>query len=1060
MTNQLTSTCGTTSATLSAQQPGACATGQLNQIHDAPGCPAEQSQATSDYLRQIINHASHLLPAQGPITVFIHHNTLHAFEDLSFDAAVKKGAQVFGCQPYLTEDRYRQELSRGRIRFDELQDVLRDDLKKLAGVRVLNSSTLFDVRLAMLQYRRRSGPPAELLWYVAESDALRKVRPDVSSAVRGRLIAETRHWAMRDLRTATEVNSVPSRARAGLTQLFGRFGEARIEDWSDEVWESFALNALWQVCRDRVASMPAFDSPLPLPTRHRDLFRCATDVDVDLPVHELLIRFCAAFVDQGLARWELPRRDEGFFRAFRSLYGRGMAPDVCLEGLAEELTRLEREGLTPVACIRESLQFLGVPEDEWESYIAATLLALRGWGGIIRFLEEHEDRVVHPIPTGSLIEFLAVRLVLDRVSLAYHARTTIGFDGPLSKLRQHLQQVGPPLRATETQRAFAVFELAQVLGWTPQELLRLDATGWSGLLCAIEGFSDVERRRIFHLAYERRFYTQTLDALALHSKQPQPEPAKPRFQAVFCIDERQESIRRHIEEVAPEATTLSIAGFFAVAMYYRGAADAHYVPLCPAVIRPAHWVAEQVGQKDEEEHQRRSKARRVLGLASHHVHVGSRTFALGALLSAALGVLASIPLVARTMFPRLTARLRRMLGRFVSTPPITHLRIERCEPAPGSEGGAIGYSLAEMCTIGERVLRDLGLTANFSRFVLTFGHGSTSMNNPHESAHDCGACGGSRGGPNGRAIAHILNDQRVREYLNGKGIDIPRDTIFVGGMHNTSSEEMLFFDLDRLPESHRPEFEAIRILIEVACDRDAHERCRRFRSAPLMLSFKAARQHVEGRAEDLAQVRPEWGHATNAACIIGRRQRTRGLFLDRRAFLNSYDPTQDDADSTILTRILQAAVPVCGGINLEYYFSYVDNPGFGCGTKLPHNITALLGVMDGAASDLRTGLPWQMVEIHDPVRLLFVIETTPEKMLRIMEKQPAIGQPIRNGWVQLATLDPNSSAIQLFHDGAFRPYVPQASRLPRASSSVAWYRGWRDHLEFAAIDSEPRSGAK
>src|SRR5260370_17736253 len=104
------------------------------------------------------------------------------------------------------------------------------------------------------------------------------------------------------------------------------------------------------------------------------------------------------------------------------------------------------------------------------------------------------------------------------------------------------------------------------------------------------------------------------------------------------------------------------------------------------------------------------------------------------------------------------------------------------------------------------------------------------------------------------------------------------------------------------------------------------------------MSFAGARQHVEGRGEVLAQVRPEWGHATNALCIVGRRSRTRGLFLDRRAFLTSYDPTQDDADSTILTRILQAAVPVCAGINLEYYFSYPDSPGYGSGPTLPHNI--------------------------------------------------------------------------------------------------------------------------
>ena len=116
------------------------------------------------------------------------------------------------------------------------------------------------------------------------------------------------------------------------------------------------------------------------------------------------------------------------------------------------------------------------------------------------------------------------------------------------------------------------------------------------------------------------------------------------------------------------------------------------------------------------------------------------------------------------------------------------------------------------------------------------------------------------------------------------------------------------------------------------------------------------------------------------------------LFLDRRAFLTSYDPTQDDERSSILERMLQAVIPVCAGINLEYYFSYVDPTGYGCGTKLPHNITSLLGVMDGAASDLRPGLPWQMVEIHEPVRLLFIIETTPEAMTRIIEDNDAIAR--------------------------------------------------------------------
>jgi uncharacterized protein YbcC (UPF0753/DUF2309 family) len=136
---------------------------------------------------------------------------------------------------------------------------------------------------------------------------------------------------------------------------------------------------------------------------------------------------------------------------------------------------------------------------------------------------------------------------------------------------------------------------------------------------------------------------------------------------------------------------------------------------------------------------------------------------------------------------------------------------------------------------------------------------------------------------------------------------------------------------------------------------------------------------------------------------------------------------------------------------LEYYFSHVDCQGYGAGTKLPHNVTALLGVMDGAASDLRTGLPWQMVEIHEPVRLLIVVENTPQVMRSIMDRNAAISQSVRNDWVRLALLDPNSSQIQFFEDGDFRPYAPVASSLPSVDSSEKWYRGWRDHLEFAEI---------
>lgn len=211
-------------------------------------------------------------------------------------------------------------------------------------------------------------------------------------------------------------------------------------------------------------------------------------------------------------------------------------------------------------------------------------------------------------------------------------------------------------------------------------------------------------------------------------------------------------------------------------------------------------------------------------------------------------------------------------------------------------------------------------------------------------------------------------------------------------------------------------------------------------------------RHVEARVEDLSQVRPEYGHATNALCVVGRRELTRSLYLDRRAFLHSYDPSQDDANHTILARILAAVIPVCGGISLEYYFSYVDPEGYGCGTKLPHNISALVGVMNGAASDLRTGLPWQMVEIHEPVRLLLIIETTPQAMLSIIAGNPVIRQMVEGRWVQVATMNGESCEMHLFQQGRFVPHHPETTELQRAPSSAAWYRGWRGHLDFAQID--------
>jgi len=1008
------------------------------------------SAAASSRLEQVIAQASQLLPAQGPITVFIHHNTLHAFEELTFDEGVQAGARTFGCQPYLTEDRYRQELARGRIRLEDLAEILVDDLRERADALIGPLGTRYHLRLAMLQHPLRSGPSEELRWFIAETDALTRFPKKLPTESRERLVRETRLWVLDNLR-----NGHDHAHREMLTDLLARHGAASMESWSEATWESLALQTLWRTCREGVHCLAAVPAKSPEFVRPRDWLLEATGEDSDRLVNELVIRFSAAFLDQGMAPWTLPHRAEGFFRAFIALYRQSAGPpDRWLSGLAAELDRLEAASIGPLESILESLDMLGVEEADWNEFLSETLLSLRGWAGMIQQMELRADRVRFPAQPGSVIEFLAVRLILERLALKHVAQTALRLSGSLGEIPEVARRriVQPPAVSVD-QRAFLLFQLAQGRGWSAPGLLQMPREVWSLLMREIEAFSSIERRRVFHRAYERKFRVQTLDALAIHGRKRSARVESPKFQAIFCIDEREESMRRHLEEIAPDTETFGAAGFFSVAMYYRGAADAHFVPLCPIVIRPQHWVVEDVAFTAAGAHQRRAKTREMIGRASHRAHVGSRGFLGGALITAGLGVLASIPLVARVLFPRLTAMIRGKATGFVQPPSGTRLQLERTSSPPSCEENHIGFTVEEMTNVAERLLRDIGLTSGFARLVAIIGHGSNSANNPHESAHDCGACGGARGGPNARAVAEMLNDPRVRNHINSRGLQIPNDTVFVGAYHNTCNEALTFFDLDRLPPSHDAEFTTFQNVLEQACAQNAHERCRRFLSAPLNLSFAAARRHVEARAEDLAQVRPEWGHATNAICIVGRRERTRGLYFDRRAFLVSYDPLQDDAESAILTRILQAVVPVCGGINLEYYFSYIDSPGWGCGTKLPHNITSLLGVMDGAASDLRTGLPWQMVEIHEPVRLLFVLESTPAAVLKIFDRNPAIKRMCVHGWVQVATLCPNSAEIHVLCGDHFEPYRAEANELRQAASSADWYRGQRDHLEFAEIVS-------
>ncbi len=206
---------------------------------------------------------------------------------------------------------------------------------------------------------------------------------------------------------------------------------------------------------------------------------------------------------------------------------------------------------------------------------------------------------------------------------------------------------------------------------------------------------------------------------------------------------------------------------------------------------------------------------------------------------------------------------------------------------------------------------------------------------------------------------------------------------------------------------------------------------------------------------DLSQVRPGWGHATNACAVVGRRSITQGVFLDRRVFVISYDPTQDPA-GRILERILLAVGPVGAGINLEYYFSTVDNAKWGSDTKVPHNVYGMIGVMEGAMSDLRTGLPKQMVEVHEPMRLQLIVESSTSILGEIYGRQAAIRELLDNAWVHLIAMEPDTGEFRLFVPGVgFVLWDGSLTPLPEVNSSFDWYKGKTDFLAPALVTQQP-----
>jgi uncharacterized protein YbcC (UPF0753/DUF2309 family) len=1045
---------------------------------------AISSNSTEDphitHLREAVHHAAHLLPTQGPIQVFIHHNTLHAFESRPFHDAVRMGQRYFRGEPYPAEEELREARAAGRITEQDVDAILAQEAGSLAPdgnvtpgpaheagddlVEGLLSRTA--VRRLMLEHVIEDSQGAELDWHLTERGAGREFRRDTPAAAQDRILTETLAW-LRDLIARGNLDEACRWLAGDGTAprlLEPSRDERTLRHELESAPEGHALAALWHASCSLVEAVP-----LPAPTgpeaglmrTHRDAVLELTGFDIRDYVNPLLARWVAAYLDQGLAYWPMPDRQRGLLPAVRALYSKpNWLPPRWLQPLGSVFHRQEEEHADGARVVLDHLAMLGVNEASWDSYMESAVRGLPGWAGMVHMLEVDPTLAPHGCPPIQLMDFLALQLTLERLALEEisqtHAPELRPFDRLLERGPERTDSTAP-----RDARAYRLFQVLQLAGVSAPVVLALDRAPRECLVRQVDQLDSMEVRRLLLLAYERHYRQRVLTAI--HQKQSRfPElgaMAHPRLQFAFCIDEREESIRRHIEELAPQCVTLAIAGFFGIAVAYQGLDDRRPAAHCPVGVDPRHVVREVPLAHDRELYERRRSWMRRLAQVARTVFVGSRSFVRGWITTLFLGLLAMFPLTLRVFLPGWVARLRHRASLWLLAPPRTDLTHERSAQEEIEDGRFVGFSKSEMLDGVERVLRTAGLTTNFAQLVVILGHGSTSLNNPHESAHDCGACGGRRGAPNARLFARFANHPDVRSGLAQRGIEIPATTWFVGGCHDTCNDGVDLFDLDHVPQICAGVLAEARAVLDEARARNAHERCRRFLSIPLDLEPGDALSCLEARSEDLSEPRPEYGHATNACAFIGRRELTRGLFLDRRAFLVSYDPTQDRTGE-ILERLLTALVPVAAGISLEYYFSRVDNERYGCGSKLPHNVSALLGVVNGHSGDLLTGLPWQMVEVHEPMRLLAVVESEPELLGKVVERIPHVAQSVSNEWIQVACVHPSTRRITVLERGRWVPLEPERMPLPVVASSRDWYSGRRGFVWPAIIHPEFARGAR
>ncbi|MGZ3781713.1 MAG: putative inorganic carbon transporter subunit DabA [Pseudobdellovibrionaceae bacterium] len=650
---------------------------------------------------------------------------------------------------------------------------------------------------------------------------------------------------------------------------------------------------------------------------------------------DIVIPVLSSYLDQGLRRWnpELKPRLWDWFCEF---------VDSSSQYKSESFYKLKQNSKPwlfkePIETLCGMLRARFPDNKDWYFYIKSLLFHFKGWSGMVYLFETKPNLFPLKKRTISLVDWLAILVTVE----SKINPSTLFLD---SEQRRH--------RDTEINGQLSLIKIKEAV-----------------------------------------YYKSVLKQLNHHlqelKQKGQPglkTPEKPSAQIFFCIDDREESFRRVLENINPRIETFGTVGFFGVDVAIKSADQLIFQPFCPPVIQPRKKAVEKV----------KSVSNGLLRGIRNWIAIFNHT--RFTLFEPLIAILAPV-------FYLWSLLLRS------SHVGIYHKLKQKVLSYPSKESGyeydfipGASYSIAEKATIVSDILKSAGLKDQFAPLIVMMAHGASTTNNPFQKSYGCGACSGQSGFPNAKIFCSFANDPMVRQALKTSGYTIPDDTLFIASHHDTCSDQVHIAPAQKVLSSEQATtLRQLQLDLTKALKQNTEIRFKRFG-----ISLNESPEH---RALDWSQPRPEYGHSNVALAIFGPRTLTEGLDLDRRAFLVSYDPATD-TDGSELEYVIMNALPVCANINLDYFTSRAFPEAFGSGSKLPMNIVSGIGLMTGSKSDLKIGLARQMVDQHEALRLLSFVFCKKDHLQNVVAKSARLTNLIKNEWIHLIRIDPTDFSME------------------------------------------------